>query len=139
MSALTKVYEELALERPHVCSNCGVSFRLSHSHLVPRSINQNLIAEKNNIQFHCLSLGEKIGCHEKWSSMNAVFMKDFMSNMAYIYTADETYFWKRMFKLQEHWEKKNSVQSSLETINIQYALQVLEALSLEVKRITLDK
>lgn len=109
--AIIRAYEEIALERPHVCTGCGTKKHLSHSHLIPKSYRKNLEAVKENIALHCLSI-EKVGCHHKWEGMQAPELKDFIANMLYIYQIDRVYFWKKYFKLKEHWEKIPSRTSS---------------------------
>lgn len=101
---LTQVYEQIALERPQVCTGCGTNQRLSHSHLVPKSRSQALKTVKENIQYHCLSMGNTVGCHTKFESMDVVTMNDFKTNFAIIYLLDREYFWIRVYKLREYWE-----------------------------------
>lgn len=99
MSALTKVYEELALERAHVCTGCGATYQLSHSHIIPRSQDKSLEAIKDNITFHCFS------CHAIWEHRPMrVFMKDFHANMVYAYKANQTFYWLRIFKMHQYWQ-----------------------------------
>ena len=66
---LKKVYDEIALERAHTCTGCGRSdVPLSHSHLIPRSRRSDLITNKQNITYHCLSQGGRTGCHDLWET-----------------------------------------------------------------------
>lgn len=30
-------------------------------------------------------------------------LNDFVANMVYVFNTDQTYFWKRFFKLHDHW------------------------------------
>lgn len=99
MNSLYKVYQEIAMERPHVCSGCGRRENLSHSHLIPKSYSQALKTEKKNLVYHCLSLGERVGCHDKWQSLDAWQLKDFEQNMLIIYELDKTYFWIKFYKI----------------------------------------
>lgn len=112
MSALTKVYEQISLERPRVCSNCGGTQYLSHSHLVPRSLDRSLIANKENITLHCMSRGETIGCHDLYTSLNAVFMKDFTQNMLTVHRLNRQYFWQRYHKLYYGWKSSTVTNAS---------------------------
>ena len=83
MSCKKKVYAEIARERPHKCTGCGKRKHLSHSHLVPVSKRKDLECEKENITYHCLSVGT-VGCHDKWGSCEYRQMRelnDFYSNM----------------------------------------------------------
>jgi len=96
-----------------VCSGCGTTQHLSHSHLIPRSYRKDLEAVKENITFHCLSVGKK-GCHEHFEGMGAPLLMDFQSNMEIIRRLDETYFLKKLFKLHQYWnvnDRSNSFSS----------------------------
>jgi hypothetical protein len=106
---LTKTYEEIALERVHQCNNCECRYPLSHSHLVPKSRDARLATVKENIVYHCLSGPNGPGCHDQFSSMDVVFMKDFEHNFRIIYKLDPQYFWIRVTKLFEYWSKHNQV------------------------------
>ena len=67
--ALRGVYAAIGRERAAVCAGCGRAqggaIKLSHSHLVPRAYNEQLIAEPDNIAYHCLDWGTHQGCHGK--------------------------------------------------------------------------
>jgi hypothetical protein len=90
---LRKIYNELREERGHYCTGCGRSdIPLSHSHLIPRSYNRNLITEKRNITFHCLTMGERKGCHEIWESKERHRLLDYTKNMETILELDESYY-----------------------------------------------
>lgn len=104
---LQKVKEQIALERPHVCNNCGAKFPLSHSHLVKASRNNNLYTVKENIVYHCLSTPEKRGCHELFESSDVATMKDFEANFKIIHKLDREYFWLRLQKLDEIWKTRD--------------------------------
>ena len=58
------VYAEMAETREHVCSGCGTTQRLSHSHIIPISRRPDLATEIESIVYDCLSIGETKGCHE---------------------------------------------------------------------------
>lgn len=96
-------YEAIAQDRPHVCTGCGATQRLSHSHLIPKSRRKDLEAERLNITYHCLSMGDIIGCHQKWEGMRAATLNDFEHNFNLIYGMDREYFWLRLHKLESFW------------------------------------
>tara|TARA_R110000772_G_scaffold63077_1_gene141423 strand:- start:383 stop:706 length:324 start_codon:yes stop_codon:yes gene_type:complete len=90
---LKKVYKEIADERGHYCTGCGRSdVPLSHSHLIPRSRRQDLITVKENITYHCLSMGERKGCHDIWDSTDKHRLLDYHKSMEYILSVDTEYY-----------------------------------------------
>ena len=90
---LKKIYKEISLERPHYCTGCGQSnVPLSHSHLIPRSRRPDLTTDKNNITYHCLSIGERRGCHDIWESNERYKLLDYHRNMEYILEVDTEYY-----------------------------------------------
>lgn len=94
---LRKVYKEMSLTRRHNCTGCGTNQHLSHSHLIPRSRRRDLVADINNITYHCLS------CHKKWErGVLAHELYDYHSNMKYIKSVDEQYFHIREQKLEKN-------------------------------------
>lgn len=51
----------------HICSGCGSgSYPLSHSHIIPVGQFPEFEAELTNIVYDCLTIGEHLGCHDKW-------------------------------------------------------------------------
>ena len=91
---LKKVYKEIELERGHYCSGCGRSdVPLSHSHLIPRSRRPDLITDKRNITYHCLSMGGTVGCHDKWEGKQRIELLDYERNMNYIKEVDQEYYY----------------------------------------------
>ena len=91
--SLQKVYMELQDERGHYCTGCGRSdVPLSHSHLIPRSYNKSLETNKKNITYHCLSMGERVGCHTIWESKERHQLLDYPKNMETILELDESYY-----------------------------------------------
>jgi len=85
---LSSVYKEME-SRDGVCTGCGTSSNLEHSHLIPRSKRRDLITEADNITFHCNS------CHLIWEHGTLQEMKeldDFLGNMDYIKEVDRTYY-----------------------------------------------
>lgn len=105
---LTSVYQEIALERKHVCNNCNATWPLSHSHLVKKSRDGELAINKLNIVFHCLDTADKKGCHSTFESLEAATMKDFEDNFGIIYKLDREYFWLRVIKMFDHYSKANT-------------------------------
>ena len=90
---LSSVYKEIAEERGHYCSGCGKSnVPLSHSHLIPRSRRKDLVTDKRNITYHCLSIGDHKGCHDLWESKDRVKLLDYHKNMEYILEVDTEYY-----------------------------------------------
>jgi hypothetical protein len=94
---LHKVYKELEDERPRYCSGCGRSdVPLSHSHIISRARRPDLITDKANITYHCLSMGDnRRGCHELWEGglLDKQKLLDFHKCMEYILEKDtELYF-----------------------------------------------
>lgn len=103
---LHKVYDQIAMERPHVCDECGTSERLSHSHLAPKSHFPKLATVNKNIVLHCLSMGDVIGCHSNYEGMQVAKMKNFEKYFRFLHDFDaETrkYFWLRAFRLLDYW------------------------------------
>ena len=91
--SLKRTYKELTEERGHYCTGCGRSdVPLSHSHLIPRSYNKSLETNKKNITYHCLSMGERKGCHEIWESNERHTLMDYPKNMETILELDESYY-----------------------------------------------
>jgi len=91
---ILKAYREIALERGHYCTGCGRSgdVVLSHSHIIPRSRRADLSYDKRNITYHCLSFGERKGCHEIWESRDKDKLLDYHKNLEYILLVDTEYY-----------------------------------------------
>jgi hypothetical protein len=93
---LKRVYKEIADTRGHYCTGCGRSdVPLSHSHYIARSRRKDLETDINNITYHCLSMGERKGCHDLWEGGIADKQKllDYQQAMEYILEKDtELYF-----------------------------------------------
>lgn len=78
--------------REHYCSGCGRSdVPLSHSHYIARSRRKDLETDINNITYHCLSMGERKGCHQLWEGGIADKQKllDYPDAMEYIESVDQ--------------------------------------------------
>ena len=96
---LKKVYKEISEERGHYCTGCGMSgdVSLSHSHLIPRSRRPDLVAQKDNITYHCLdgidsNGNSRKGCHTIWESNERYKLLDYHRNMEYILEVDTEYY-----------------------------------------------
>lgn len=90
---LNKVYKEIEDEREHKCSGCGrYDVPLSHSHLIPRSRRKDLITDKRNITYHCLTIGTRRGCHDIWESKDKDMLLDYFYNMNMIKELDKEYY-----------------------------------------------
>ena len=98
---LVKVYKEIANERLFMCTGCrrnGHSVALSHSHLIPRSRRPDLVLDKKNITYHCLTFIDnngksRKGCHDIWESKERDSLLDYWVNMEYIKKVDEEYYY----------------------------------------------
>lgn len=107
---LHRAYEEIAIERPHRCDECGTSDRLSHSHLAPKGLYGSLAAVKDNIVYHCMSMGNTIGCHTQYESADVAKMKNFEKYFSFLFTYNKDtreHFWKRIHKLDEIWKLRD--------------------------------
>ena len=92
---LNKIYHEILLER-NTCSGCGkhgYAVPLSFSHIIPRSRRGDLVTDRRNITLHCLSMGERKGCHEIWESIERHKLLDYFTNLAYIKEVDQEYYY----------------------------------------------
>ena len=89
---LAVIYNELSEERGHYCTGCGRTGNLSHSHLIPRSRRKDLVTDKRNITYHCLSIAEHKGCHDMLESKERVKLLDYHKNMEYILEVDTEYY-----------------------------------------------
>jgi diadenosine tetraphosphate (Ap4A) HIT family hydrolase len=90
---LRNVYSEIALERGHYCTGCGRSdVPLSHSHLIPRSRRPDLVTNKKNITYHCLSMNGRKGCHDMWEGKDRTKLLDYHKNLEAILEMDVEYY-----------------------------------------------
>ena len=93
---LNKIYHNILLEN-NSCSGCGKhgnAVPLSFSHIIPRSRRGDLVTDRRNITLHCLSMGERTGCHTLWeSTKHRHKLLDYFSNLAYIKEVDEEYYY----------------------------------------------
>lgn len=93
---LRKIYHEILLES-NCCAGCGQhgnAVPLSFSHIIPRSRRSDLVTDRRNITLHCLSIGERTGCHTLWeSAKDRHKLLDYFSNLAYIKEVDQEYYY----------------------------------------------
>lgn len=95
IDAYAKFDKQMEREDKVFCSGCGTYFNLSHSHLVPVSFNKRLEGDLNNLKYHCVSMGEKVGCHDKWESRDIKLMQelnDFEESMERVKVLDPKYY-----------------------------------------------
>jgi YesN/AraC family two-component response regulator len=82
------VCKRIEKEREHVCTGCGTTETLTHSHLIPRSRRPDLVAVYENITLHCI----ENACHDKWEGVNRVELLDYGANMKVVKMLDEEYY-----------------------------------------------
>jgi len=89
-----KAYKVREETRDKVCTGCGSTQNLSHSHLVPVGQNKSLESMPSNITYHCLSIGDKIGCHDIWEHdrEGRKYLKDYKRNLDIIKKIDYDYY-----------------------------------------------
>lgn len=97
---LQKVYEEFEKETPYVCSGCGSTKHLSHSHIIRRSWLKLFVTIKKNITWHCLvRLDGSKGCHDRWESTSErQDLQDYEKNMAYIKKVQPELYWQMKYR-----------------------------------------
>lgn len=132
MNPLTKAYEEIALERLHICTGCDNRQHLSHSHLVPKAHDQVLKTVKKNIQYHCLinSRHDKSkGCHSIWESIEFWKLDDAEKNMRYIYSVRPDYFWLKLNHAIDAYTQQGTLVSKRDAryADVLHALEALES------------
>lgn len=89
-----KAYKILEETMERACTGCGTTQNLSHSHLVPVGQNKSLEAVPSNITYHCLSIGDKIGCHDIWEHdrEGRKYLNDYRRNLDIIKKIDYDYY-----------------------------------------------
>lgn len=100
---LHATYDTIAMTRPHFCDECGTALYLSHSHLLPKGLFGKFATLEKNIVYHCMSMGDKVGCHTKFEGMDVAKMKKFEEYYRIIHSLDRQFFWQKMHKLMDHW------------------------------------
>lgn len=109
---LRKEYEKFDSEKiansEWYCTGCGIGKYLSHSHILRQSWCKSNGREdlcypfSGNVVLHCLSVGNKRGCHEKWESGVIKWMlelNDFWDNLKFIRSVSEKEYQKIYQKL----------------------------------------
>lgn len=97
LEELKEVYN--SLKKPGMrCTGCGTDKFLSPSHIIPRSRRPDLTTDPKNITWHCMSMGERRGCHDIWESRDKAQLLDYDQNMAYIKEVDIDYYNLLMMK-----------------------------------------
>jgi len=92
---LKKVYHRIDIDRGKFCTGCLANQQLTHSHLIPRSYNRDLVCNEKNIAIHCME------CHKKWErGVDVEEMMDFHLNMGILYELDKDYYNLRESKLK---------------------------------------
>lgn len=93
---LSRVYTEIELERPHVCTGCGCTKNLSHSHIIRRSWSQEFVTVKENITYHCLIRPDgSEGCHDRWETTSERHaLLDYEKNMEFIKRVAPELYWQ---------------------------------------------
>ena len=97
-----KMLERFDKTTPKICTGCGKKHphvKLSHSHIISRKHCHDygmpeLIYDPKNITFHCLSIGNHKGCHDKWESKQRVELLDYEKNIDYIQSISERMYYK---------------------------------------------
>lgn len=83
-----KAYEYMKKNKAQVCTGCGTTENLTHSHLIPISQRKDLEANLVNLTYHCMD------CHTIWEHDKEERKKllDYDVNMLRIKQLDEGYF-----------------------------------------------
>ena len=99
---LHAVYEKMK-EGEMVCSGCGYTKHLSHSHIIPRSRRKDLETVRENITYHCLVRADgSEGCHQRHEHHGKrMELNDYEKNMAFIKRVDPEYYFIIKFKERE--------------------------------------
>lgn len=109
---LHDTYGQIALKRTHQCDECGTHQRISHSHLAPKAHFPKLATIEENIVYHCMSMGNTVGCHDHYEGMDVARMKNFEKYFKWLHgynSETRKYFWLRMHKLADYWLARNVV------------------------------
>lgn len=83
-----EVHKKMATTLPKLCSGCGKTKRLTHSHLIPRSQRPLLQNHLLNLVYHCMT------CHPLWEhdKQKRKNMLDYHCNMTRIKIMDISYY-----------------------------------------------
>lgn len=92
-ASYSRAVKEVVEARGSLCTGCNSSLNTTPSHLVPRSWNRDLIDIPENIKPHCITIGGRVGCHEKWESHSMrMELLDYHENMMIVKKLDIKYF-----------------------------------------------
>lgn len=105
---IERAYRLTCIDMDHttepICTGCGRyqggDIKLSHSHLISRADCQRigkseLISERENLTYHCMTYAGHIGCHNKWESpIDRVNLLDYEKNIEYIRSVSEEMYLK---------------------------------------------
>jgi hypothetical protein len=99
---LHRIYEEMS-KGDMVCSGCGSTKHLSHSHIIRRSWSTAFITVPENITYHCLvRLDGSKGCHDRHEDVEWMHtLLDYEKNMEYIKSVAPELYWKIFYKQKE--------------------------------------
>ena len=86
--SLIKLYDNLALVRPHVCEGCGTTKDLTHAHLIRRSWRRDLITDPNNVRYMC------VRCHKIYDDYPLLrhTLDGYEDWLTYIKSKDKVYY-----------------------------------------------
>ena len=83
-SKMYDMYNKKAESDEHVCTGCGRTSFLSHSHIISRK-DHDLMDDPRNVTYHCLPMFGEGGCSFKWEQTGLrLEMLDYIHNMEYI-------------------------------------------------------
>lgn len=102
------VTDRMRQENAQICTGCEKVYgdSLTHSHLIPRSRREDLIAEYKNITYHCIE------CHPIWESVDRVQLLDYERNMQIVKELDPEYYEILLMKQSMYNENKNDDKCS---------------------------
>lgn len=82
--SLHAMYGKFDTETDPICTGCGCSIALSHSHIISRK-DIKLMDDPLNLTYHCLPVDGANGCSEKWENVGyRTSLLDYIHNMQYI-------------------------------------------------------
>ncbi len=93
--SIKATYDLMSKIREHVCTGCGTTKNLSHSHIIPRSRRSDLVDNIENITYHCLVKDGSRGCHDVWEHGTLEERKtlnDYTALMKYIKKVDPQWY-----------------------------------------------
>jgi 5-methylcytosine-specific restriction endonuclease McrA len=107
-SEINKLYKLTCIDMDYTtepaCTGClkyqGGDIKLSHSHIISREDckrigKPELIYDRENLTFHCMTFGDNKGCHNKHESpVERNTLNDYEKNMQYIKSVSEELYLK---------------------------------------------